>query len=357
MCSVNEMPAFPHPGKSFVEEPQSQDEVIPLEPVDAVAITSICDNTVDILLMDQGPAHRLLGRTGAAPTLAAPTLEEGKVLDAPRAEHGFSAHVTVTKAGRTHKMLFDTGLSPNGCVENLARLDLSASELEAVVLSHGHFDHTTGLSGLVRVLGRTGLPAVLHPEFWSRRRLVIPGREPLELPTTSRRALAGSGFDTVERPQPSLLFERSVLVTGEVDRTSGFETGFSIHEAYRAGSWEPDPLILDDQAMVVHVARKGLVILTGCGHAGIVNICRYARRLTGIDQIYAVIGGFHLNGPLFEPIIAATCEALAELAPEVIVPAHCTGWKATHALAARFPDSFIQNSVGTTYDLASNTAA
>jgi 7,8-dihydropterin-6-yl-methyl-4-(beta-D-ribofuranosyl)aminobenzene 5'-phosphate synthase len=357
MCFVHEMPPSPLSRISLVEEPSFEEEIISLEPVDAVAITSICDNTVDILLVDQGPAHRLLGRSGEAPTLAALTLEEGKVVDAPQAEHGFSAHVTVTKAGRVHRMLFDTGLSPNGCVENLARLDLSASELEAVVLSHGHFDHTTGLSGLARVLGRTGLPVVLHPEFWSHRRIVIPGREPLELPTTSHRALADAGFDIVERRQPSLLFERSVLVTGEVGRTSSFEAGFPIHQAYRAGSWEPDPLILDDQAMVVHVSGKGLVILTGCGHAGIVNICRYARRLTGVDQIYAVLGGFHLNGPLFEPIIAATCEALAELGPEVIVPAHCTGWKATHALAARFPDNFIQNSVGTTYDLAPNAAA
>ena len=155
MCSVNEIPTFPNPDDTFVEEPPFQEEVIPLEPVDAVTITSICDNTVDILLMDQGPAHRLLGRTGEAPTLAAPTLEEGKVLDAPRAEHGFSAHVTVTKAERTHQILFDTGLSPNGCVENLARLDLSVSELEALVLSHGHFGHTTGSRGWCGFWGAT----------------------------------------------------------------------------------------------------------------------------------------------------------------------------------------------------------
>ena len=81
------------------------------------------------------------------------------------------------------------------------------------------------------------------------------------------------------------------------------------------------------------------------------NICRCARRLTGIDRIYAVLGGFHLTGPLFEPIIGVTCDALGDFAPEVIVPSHCTGWKATHALAARFPEAFIQSSVGTTFDL------
>src|SRR5579872_4787807 len=158
MCSVHETPLVPDRALGFVEEVGAEEDVIALEAVDGMTITSVCDNTVDIFLMDQGPARRLLGRAGEAPTVAAPILEEGKVVDAPKAEHGFSAHVTVTKAGRVHKMLFDTGLSPNGCVENLARLDLSASELEAVVLSHGHFDHTTGLSGLVRVLGPSALP-------------------------------------------------------------------------------------------------------------------------------------------------------------------------------------------------------
>ncbi len=143
----------------------------------------------------------------------------------------------------------------------------------------------------------------------------------------------------------------SLLVTGEVDRTTEFEKGFPIHQAFRDGEWQPDPLILDDQALVLNVRGKGLVVLTGCGHAGIVNIVRYARKLTGVDRVYAVIGGFHLNGPLFEPIIPDTCAALAELAPEVIVPAHCTGWRATHALAATFPDAFIQNSVGTRFEL------
>ncbi len=108
---------------------------------------------------------------------------------------------------------------------------------------------------------------------------------------------------------------------------------------------------------MVHVADRGLVILTGCGHSGVVNICRYARRLTGVERIYAVLGGFHLNGPLFEPIIGATCDALEEMAPEVIVSSHCTGWKATHAIAARFPSSFIQNSIGTTFDLGPAQAA
>jgi 7,8-dihydropterin-6-yl-methyl-4-(beta-D-ribofuranosyl)aminobenzene 5'-phosphate synthase len=233
----------------------------------------------------------------------------------------------------------------------MRRLSLSPKDIEAIVFSHGHFDHTTGLDGLARALGRPNLPVIVHPDFWTRRRIVAPGREPFELPSTSKSALREAGFEIIEESQPSLLLDGSLLVTGEVERTTEFEKGFLVHQAFRDGQWQPDPLILDDQALVMNVRDKGLVVLTGCGHAGVVNTLRYARKLTGVDRLYAVIGGFHLNGPLFEPIIPDTCAALAELAPQVIVPAHCTGWKATHALAAQFPDAFIQNSIGTRYEL------
>jgi 7,8-dihydropterin-6-yl-methyl-4-(beta-D-ribofuranosyl)aminobenzene 5'-phosphate synthase len=329
-------------------------ETIALEPVDSMTVTTICDNTIDIFLVDQGPAHRLMGRAAGGlqrRTVPAPTLAGGAVIDAPLAQHGFSAHVSFTRAGVRHSVLFDTGITPNGCLDNLDRLDLDPADIEAIVCSHGHFDHTTGLSGLAGRLGRAQLPVVIHPEFWTRRRIAIPGIDPMELPATSRHGLEECGFEIIEARQPSFLFDRSLLVTGEVDRTVGFESGFEFHEAERNGRWEPDPLILDDQALIGHVAGRGLVVLTGCGHAGIVNIVSYAQRLTGIDKIHAVIGGFHLTGTLFEPRIAATVDALESLAPDFIVPAHCTGWRATHTLAARMPDAFLQSSVGTAYEL------
>ena len=133
-----------------------------------------------------------------------------------------------------------------------------------------------------------------------------------------------------------------------------FETGMPFHEGDFGHGWEPDPLILDDQALVLHLRDAGLVVLTGCGHAGIVNIVRYAQRLTGVERVHAVFGGFHLSGPLFAPVVQPTVDALAELAPDVVVPAHCTGWKAAHALATRLPNAFIQNSVGTRYELGAS---
>ena len=236
----------------------------------------------------------------------------------------------------------------------MRRLGLPPGDIDIIVLSHGHWDHVTGMEGLVGKLGRASMPVLIHPEFWARRRVAFPGREPFELPTTSRNALEGAGFEIVEQQRPSFLLDGSLLVTGEVDRTTEFETGFPGHEAHRDGAWLPDPLILDDQALVALVRGRGLVVLTGCGHSGIVNIVRYAQKLTGEDRVHAVIGGFHLTGRAFEPAIAPVCDALEELAPDYLVPTHCTGWRATHALAARFPEAFIQNSVGTRFEFGAD---
>jgi len=159
--------------------------------------------------------------------------------------------------------------------------------------------------------------------------LAIPGRDPQEIPTTSRRALIDAGFEVIEERQPSFLFNRSVLVTGEVPRTTSYEAGFPPQQAWLDGRWQPDALVLDDQALIVDIKDKGLLVITGCGHAGIVNICRYARRLTQERALYAIIGGFHLNGPIFEPLIPRVLDDLGALAPRVVVPAHCKGGPST----------------------------
>jgi 7,8-dihydropterin-6-yl-methyl-4-(beta-D-ribofuranosyl)aminobenzene 5'-phosphate synthase len=338
---VAQIPAVRHDFEPDVE--------IALDPVDSVVVTTLMDNVTDALMPDQGPARRVqLGRVPARPSA---TMEGKQVPDALVAEHGFSVLVTVTKAGREHRFLFDTGTSPDGVTENMRRLDIDPGSIEAVVCSHGHFDHTTGIDGLIRAVGRVNLPVLIHPHFWRRRRLLLPGREPVEIPTTSRRALAEAGFDIIEEQQPSFLFGRSVLITGEVPRTTGYEPGFPPQQAWIGGGWQPDPLVLDDQALIVNVAGQGLVVITGCGHAGVINIARYAQLLTGGQPLYALLGGFHLSGPLFEPLIPRVLDDLAAMNPGVLVPAHCTGWRAQHAMSARFPAAFVPNTVGTSFRL------
>lgn len=327
---------------------------ISLEPIDRVRVTILVDNLTDPLLVDQDAVVRLnwpRALTGMLPRAIAAVSPDGGVPDSLIAEPGFSALVRIERDGQERTLLFDTGVSPTGMVENMRRLGLSPADVEVIVLSHGHWDHVTGMEGLVRELGRARLPVMIHPEFWNRRRISFPGLDPCELPATSRSALEGMGFETIEERQPSFLLDGVALITGEVDRATSFETGFRGHEALHGDRWQPDPLILDDQALVLRLRERGLVVISGCGHAGIVNTVRYARKLTGEDRVAAIIGGFHLSGPMFEPIIAPTVEALGELSPALLVPAHCTGWRAIHQLASRFPEAFAISTVGTTIEL------
>jgi 7,8-dihydropterin-6-yl-methyl-4-(beta-D-ribofuranosyl)aminobenzene 5'-phosphate synthase len=328
---------------------------IPLAPLDALEVRVLIDNGCDLLLRREDRAVR---PTFAAPDAAKPPV----VVEAPLfldphlpemliAEHGFSLLVSATTSGRTRSVMFDAGLSTGGLAHNMAALQLSLKDVEAIVMSHGHFDHVGGLNGLLKDAGRRGMPMLLHPDFWLRRRVAPPNAAPFELPTPSRAAIEGAGFTVVDDRQPSLLLGGALLITGEVDRTTEFERGFPVHQAHRGGEWAPDPLILDDQALIANVRDRGLVVITGCGHSGIVNIVRHAQALTGETRVAAVIGGFHLNGPLFAHAVRPTVDALSAFAPSMIVPGHCTGFDAVQAIAAAMPQAFVQNSVGTRFVL------
>ncbi|HVW45291.1 MAG TPA: MBL fold metallo-hydrolase [Amycolatopsis sp.] len=319
-------------------------EPITLQPVSGVHITTLVDNTYDALLpSDDLVRRRGIGSVPPLPSAPSDVALSGSTLDSLRAEHGFSALVELHTDTGTRRVLFDAGVSPDGLIGNLDRLDLYPDTFEAVVFSHGHFDHVMGLQGVIRRLGRTAMPVVLHPDFWLRRRIGT-----LEIPAPSRTAIEGAGFQIIEDRQPSFLLDGMLLVTGEVARTTPFEKGMSGHQALRDGEWVPDELIHDDQAVVLDVAGKGLVVLTGCGHAGIVNIVRHAKRLTGVDQVYAILGGLHLRDG---PVVPRTVAALAAESPGVVVPAHCTSWMAQHALAAGLPGAFHANAVGSRFEL------
>jgi 7,8-dihydropterin-6-yl-methyl-4-(beta-D-ribofuranosyl)aminobenzene 5'-phosphate synthase len=315
---------------------------------DEVTVTTMVDNTFDALLASGGSVTRASLGAGR---VAARQFADGETVAGLRAEHGFSALVTVRSGNLSSTLLFDAGASPDALAVNAERLGVDVGGLQGVVLSHGHYDHAGGLDGLARLRGRSGLPLTVHPAVWTRRRLQLPGGRDLEMPTLSRGALEREGFGVIERRQPSLL-AGGILITGEVDRVTEFERGMPPqHQAWDGHRWRHDPAVIDDQALVINVRGRGLVVITGCGHAGVVNIIRHAMRLTGVSRLLAVIGGFHLSGPAFEPVIEPTVAALTEFAPELIVPGHCTGWRAQHTLAAMLPAAWVQSSVGTSYTL------
>ena len=142
-----------------------------------------------------------------------------------------------------------------------------------------------------------------------------------------------------------------VMITGEVERNTAFEKGLPNAVMERDGRIEKDP-VSDDQALLINLKGKGLVILSGCSHAGIINTVMFAKKITGVQKIHAVMGGFHLSGPSFKQIIKKSIEALKKMAPEIVVPMHCTGWKAIQRFSEEFPSSFILNSVGSKFTLS-----
>ncbi len=321
------------------------DKRMPLPEVDEVKVTIVMDNSIDLLMSGSEVAQRM--DLGPNP-FEKPT---------PIAQHGFSALIHVRKGERQGTLLFDTGVSRDGILYNLDVLEVQVTNIQAVILSHGHPDHAMGLRGLIDRVGSRNLPLVLHPDAYLERKLVLPNGSEIGLPAPKHSDLRRENVEVIEEVGPSMLIDDMVLVSGEVERTTEFEKGFPIHHARRDGSWEPDPLIHDDQCAIVNVRGQGLVIVTGCGHSGIINIIRNGRRLTGVQPIYAVIGGFHLTGALFEPVIAPTIEALRKINPRYVVPGHCSGWSATHQIARAMPAAFIPNSVGTCLILKAGSAS
>jgi len=312
---------------------------VSLKPADRVEILSIMDNSIDVLMAGTPIAHRV------------PRGPDSHLRPQLRAEHGVAMLITVFSEGRSDSFLFDTGVTVDGALHNMDVLEVRPKELHALVLSHGHTDHTRGLVGLFKRHGRRRLPVVLHPDAFLKRRNFRPdGHETYHIPPV-RKDLEAEGMELIEERGPTLLVEGHTMITGQIARTTSFEQGSPPHQAEIDGKWQPDPWIHDDQAVVINVKQKGLVVLTGCGHAGVVNTLLHARNATGVSEIHAVIGGFHLTGRIFEPIINPTVQALKEINPKVIVPEHCTGWRATHEIAHAFPDAFIPNSVGTTFVL------
>jgi 7,8-dihydropterin-6-yl-methyl-4-(beta-D-ribofuranosyl)aminobenzene 5'-phosphate synthase len=317
-------------------------ERVSLRPVDVAEVTVLVDNFVDLLL----PSTEVVRRPRVDYDLWEPDREQLV------AEHGLSLLLSIERDGERASLLYDAGLGRQTAIHNLDVLQVRLTDLRAVVLSHGHSDHHGGLEGMLRRVGAQGMPFVIHPDAWRDRKVVFPTGAEVHLPPPSRQDLDREGVVVSEERQPSLMIDGTVLVTGQVERVTDFERGFPLNHARAGSGWEPDPWIWDDQAVVVNVEDRGLVVLSSCSHSGAINVLRQAQRLTGVEQVHAFVGGMHLTGGIFEPIIPQTLDQLVAIGPTWVVPCHCTGWKATHEVARRLPEAFVQPSVGTRFRFA-----
>lgn len=304
--------------------------------LDKIEITTLQDNGIDLTAMDNS---EIITRAGS--------VKDGEIKKSVLAEHGFSVYLTTTHGDRARTMVFDFGFSSFGAAYNAEILGLDMGRVEALALSHGHSDHTGGFEKIVATTGRKDIEFVVHPAVFRAPRYLKFGEDRrIYFPQFERDTCQKAGVKLVETRDPYPMLDGDVLFLGEIKRQTEFERGFPLAHYEDDGIEKQDP-IEDDTSIVLHLKDRGLVIISGCAHSGIVNTIRHAREVTGIDAVYAVIGGFHLSGPLFEPIIEITAAALEESAPSYVVPSHCTGRKAIAYMETIMPAQFIMNMSGT----------
>jgi len=317
-------------------------EKVMLKAVDRVEILTLIDNYVDVLL----PSTDVVTRP--------PLSIEGKVKgDTFLAEHGLSLLVTVCQGEDKHTILLDTGYTKVGVLHNMEQMGIDVKEIETIVLSHGHMDHTGSLNAILdKMPGR--IPLVVHPGafVYPRYTRQPDGAKNLWPRTLVKDDLEQKNIEMVESESPTLIADDMIMVTGTVERTTEFEKGMPNALVEKDGEIVKDPII-DDQALVIKLNEKGLVVITGCAHAGVINTVMFAQKTTEEQKIHAVLGGFHLTGPFFEKIHDETFEELKKFDLDVISPMHCTGRKAIQRISEEFPSGFVLNSVGSKMTLSS----
>lgn len=224
------------------------------------------------------------------------------------------------------KLLMDTGASSEVMLHNADALDLDLSKIDLICLSHGHYDHTGGLMGALQHVNRR-VCILAHPDIFAPK---LKDRPSLKFigPPFNRSEAEAAGAILLDC-RDTVAVAPGVMTTGEVPRIETFEKleGFW---TVKNGQYCQDS-IPDDQALAVNIRDKGLAVITGCAHAGIINSIRYAQKITEVEKLYAVIGGFHLKDA-DDRRIDATAEALLQLDPAIVRPGHCTGQRAIFQL-------------------------
>jgi 7,8-dihydropterin-6-yl-methyl-4-(beta-D-ribofuranosyl)aminobenzene 5'-phosphate synthase len=305
--------------------------------LDRVEILTLQDNYIEITAMDN---NEIIRRASA--------LAGGELNNSIQAEHGYSAIVKTTKDGRTRTLLFDFGFSEEGAAYNARLLNVDPKAIEQMALSHGHMDHFGGFHEMVKMIGKKGIELVVHPRAFKQNRYLRFGETlKAHFPKFTKSEVEKAGVKVIETADPYPLLDGDVLFLGEIKRKTDFEKGFPIAFFEKDGVEALDP-IEDDTAIAMQVKGRGLVVLSGCAHSGIVNTVTHAQEVTGISDVYVVMGGFHLSGPMFEPIIGRTTEELKKIKPTYVIPCHCTGRKAIMHMEKEMPENFLLNMSGTT---------
>lgn len=312
-----------------------------LREVDGMEIIVLVDNVIDML--------SIVPRRDVNRTWWMKKIEKVDWRITLLAEHGFAVLVRLRIGDERHTLLFDAGTSGNVALHNARIIDLDWSEVEAIALSHGHFDHAGGLPLVLEQIGQRRLPIVVHDDMFAqygtrdKHGKIKPAHPAM---TVSRQEMVAYGAEIIENRDTLGLFDGALLVMGEIPRQIDFEDAPHPDSVRREGDkWISAPWVWDDRALAVLVRDEGIVIISGCAHAGIVNTVLHAQAITGQEKIRAIIGGFHLAGKCFEPRITPTVDAIKALHPELIIPMHCTGPRGMQAFVAALPEAAVTGGV------------
>jgi 7,8-dihydropterin-6-yl-methyl-4-(beta-D-ribofuranosyl)aminobenzene 5'-phosphate synthase len=305
--------------------------MIPLKPVKKLTIQILVDNYIDSILPSDDRIQR------------PPMVKGGELSKTPIAEHGLSLLIDADG----EQFIMDFGLSDFGLIYNMEVLEIRPDSIPFGVLSHGHHDH---LGGLPPFMKKRRAPFVLYMHedvLLEKRYLSLSSEEGFYFPRVERERLEDHGVVLRVLQGAEAVLDGKCLISGEIPRVTDFERGLPGAYYEESGRRLRDHL-RDDMSLYFHVEGKGLVVVSGCAHAGIINSILYGKKVSGIDTIYGVIGGFHLTGTVMEEVLPKTLDHLKKLSPQIICPMHCTGWESQRRLKELFQDRFIISSTGST---------
>ena len=334
--------------------------------VDSLEILVLIDNELDPISTYQIPglaAHGNMMHIGLSnpsqPTDRGPNVHELRMDNVCCAAHGLSLMITATKGSVQHTVLFDTGPEESAWERNVQRLRPDLAKIELIQLSHWHRDHSGGMLRAISMIndarGADEAPVKvdLHPNRPEYRGFITPdGPVSLEAdPTFDEIMLAGG--QVMKKDKPHTVLEGMFMVSGEIPRVTPYEKGVlrGIRWNAKTESWESDEMIADERLLMCKVKDKGLVVFTGCSHAGAVNACKHALQLAGGNvPLYAVMGGYHLTGPN-EAMIEETVKDFKELDAKIFLAGHCSGWRVKFAIEREMPGRLAPSTVGTKYTI------
>jgi 7,8-dihydropterin-6-yl-methyl-4-(beta-D-ribofuranosyl)aminobenzene 5'-phosphate synthase len=271
------------------------------------------------------------------------------------AHHGLSVLLTATVGGKRRTLLFDAGPAAATFQRNSDILGVDFASVEAVVLSHGHWDHAGGLVAAVESIARSRgskrFTCYVHPGMFRQRATKRPdGQLYVNELVPAPDRLAAAGANVINTREPQSVADGAFYLSGEIPRVTSYEAGVPNHftRSPDGASWEPDPLIMDERYISVNVKGKGQFVFSACSHAGLINVLTHARSEFPTVPLYGVMGGLHLSG-INERVIPQTVSDLKKFGLKVLAPGHCTGWRALSQMAREFGSELVPSAVGKKY--------